>query len=38
MKNNQAQGESPLLQSSNPLRKLDKAIKKDSCIDLKIGR
>jgi len=38
MKNNSPPGESPLLQSSNPLRKLEKGIKKDSCLDFKMGR
>lgn len=39
MKNCEPAGESPLLQSSNPLRKLEKGgLKKDSCLDLKMGR
>lgn len=30
--------ESPLLTSSNPARKYDKTIKKDSCVDFKMGK
>jgi serine/threonine protein kinase len=30
--------ESPLLTSSNPARKIDKSIKKDSCVDFKMGK
>ena len=30
--------ESPLLTSANPLRRLDKNIKKDSCVDFKMGK
>lgn len=30
--------ESPLLTSGNPARKLDKTIKKDSCVDFKMGK
>ena len=30
--------DSPLLTSSNPARKLDKMIKKDSCVDFKMGK
>jgi len=30
--------ESPLLTTSNPLRKLDKTIKKDSCVEFKMGK
>lgn len=30
--------ESPLLMSANPARKLDKNIKKDSCVDFVMGK
>ena len=30
--------DSPLVTSGNPVRRLDKAIKKDSCVDFKMGR
>ena len=30
--------ESPLLTSANPARKVDKTIKKDSCVDFKMGK
>ncbi len=37
LKNSSMAGESPLLQSSNPVRRLEKGIKKDSCLDFKMG-
>jgi serine/threonine protein kinase len=30
--------ESPLLTSGNPQRRMDKSIKKDSCVDFKMGK
>jgi serine/threonine protein kinase len=30
--------DSPLLTSANPKRRLDKTLKKDSCVDFKMGR
>lgn len=37
-KENYEECESPLLTSSNPKRKLEKNLKKDSCIDFKMGK